>query len=227
MTQKLWAPRRIRAAFVLVVLAGAAPSARADGEMTPYRGIHPVSPHVGEFCHIDAAHVHRVSPPDMRVYVRLKTGEFYFVGDQIALGYDGPKYGYFGPHVILDPTLGGSERIFCYLTGPHYHSYPSPAEPPFIAKDNVSWYVGDPPPLSAERSWVNEVNPAARGYAPPKVDLSMAPPAYKPMRVVEPPPAPPAPAAPAKAAPVKTPPKPAAKPAAAPKPAAPAPGGTP
>ena len=195
--------------------------------MTPYRGIHPVSPHVGEFCHIDAAHVHRVSPPDMRVYVRLKTGEFYFVGDQIALGYDGPKYGYFGPHVILDPTLGGSERIFCYLTGPHYHSYPSPAEPPFIAKDNVSWYVGDPPPLSAERSWVNEVNPAARGYAPPKVDLSMAPPAYKPMRVVEPPPAPPAPAAPAKAAPVKTPPKPAAKPAAAPKPAAPAPGGTP
>ncbi len=220
----------MRAAIVVVasglILAGAARSVRADGAMIRYRGVHPVSPHVGEFCHIDAAHVHRVSPPDMRVYVKLKTGEFFFVGDQIALGYDGPKYAYFGPHLIVDPILAGSERIFCYLTGPHFHSYASPAAPPFVSKDNVSWYVGEPPPLDAERSWVNEVNPAARGYSPPKADLSMAPPAYKPMPVSAPPPAPAA-ALPAKAAPVKTPPKPVAKPAAATKAAAPTAGGAP
>jgi hypothetical protein len=225
MMQNLWAPRLIAAALSLVaaggILTGAPGSARADAEMTRYRGIHPVSPHVGGFCYIDAVHVHRVSPPDMRVYVRLKTGEFFFVGDQIALGYDGPKHGYFGPHLIADPMLAGSERIFCYLAGAHYHSYPSPAGPPFVSKDDVVWYVGDPPPPSAERSWINEVNPAVPGYAPPKVDLSMAPPGYKPMRVYEPPPPIPPPA-PAKAAPAK----PTSKPKVT-KAAASAPGGTP
>jgi hypothetical protein len=175
--------------------------------------MHPVSPHVGEFCHIDVLHVHRVSPPDMRVYVHQKTGEYLFVGDPVAQGYDGPKFGYFGPHLVHDPVAGDAQRIFCYLAGAHYHAYQPPASPTYTLKDGVYWYLGEAPPHDRERSWINEVNPARAGYAAPKVDLSMAPPGYRPFQVVEPPPPPPvAPVLPTKGAQKKA---PASAPAAA------------
>ena len=111
--------------------------------MTKYRGMHPVSPHVGEFCYVDVLHVHRVSPPDMRVYVHMKTGEYLFVGDQVAAGYDGSKFAYFGPHLVHDPALAETQRIFCYLAGAHYHAYPSPSSPDVVLKDGVSWHLGE------------------------------------------------------------------------------------
>jgi hypothetical protein len=170
--------------------------------MPRYHGIHPVSPHQGAFCYIDVPHVHRISPPDQRVYLMLKDGENLFVGDPVALGYDGPKIGYFGPHPLAVADAPGEPPVFCYLTGPHYHATAQPASPSLVEKAGVTWYLGPlPPPSDPGRVWINEVRGIA-GYAPPKVDLSMAPPGYHPFNVMPPPPPPAAvPAAAGKAKP--------------------------
>jgi hypothetical protein len=174
----------------LVVGAGGAvrvsSPALASGQMVAYQGLHPLSPHQGAFCYIDVAHVHRVPPPDMRVYAVRKDKErsYVFVGDPVALGYDGPKVGYFGPHLLSVPGLPPGERMFCYISGAHYHAV-APGDPAaFVLKDGVYWYKGDAPPIDRARAWVNEVHPI-QGYAPPKVALAAAPPGYHPFTVTD------------------------------------------
>jgi len=197
--------------------------ARADGPMPRYLGMHPLSPHQGAFCYIDALHMHRLPPPDQRVYLALKDGTNVFIGDPVALGYDGPKFGYFGPHPLAIAGAAELQSTFCYISGPHYHAAPQPPSPALVEKAGVTWYLGPlPPPADPGRVWINEVHPIS-GYVPPKVDLSMAPPGYHPFTV-----------APPTAAPATPPPtgktKPAAGPGAVParsaKPAAPAPATT-
>jgi len=197
--------------------------ARADGPMARYQGMHPLSPHQGAFCYIDAFHMHRVPPPDQRVYLVLKDGTNVFIGDPVALGYDGPKFGYFGPHPLAIADAQGLPPTFCYISGPHYHAAPQPPSPSLVEKDGVTWYLGAlPPPADPGRVWINEVHPIA-SYVPPKVDVSMAPPGYHPFPYGLPAtaPVPPSPAAP-KA-------KPAAGPgrAAAPRPGQPPPAAAP
>jgi hypothetical protein len=162
----------------------AAPAANDSTPMVPYHGMHPVSPHQGAFCYIDVPHLHRVPPPDMRVYVSRKTGEFVFVGDPVALGYDGPKVGYFGQHLLVFSGLPPGERIFCYITGPHYHAVGPADAASYIFKDGVHWYKGEAPPVDHVRDWINEVH-AIKGYLPPKVDIAAAPPGYRPFQVPE------------------------------------------
>lgn len=178
-----------RAAYTALALAGALTAggaAHADGPMPRYHGMHPLSPHQGAFCYIDAPHVHRVPPPDMRVYLVLKNGENLFIGDPVALGYDGPRFGYFGPHPLTVPGLADAPPIFCYITGPHYHATPPQRSPEMVEKAGVSWYLGQlPPPADPSRVWINEVH-AIAGYTPPKVDLTMAPPGYHPFTVMPP-----------------------------------------
>jgi len=188
------------ALFLMPLLAALASGlgpgpARADGPMPRYHGIHPLSPHQGAFCYIDAPHMHRIPPPDLRVYFELKNGENLFVGDPAALGYDGPKFGYYGPHPLAVADAPDSAPLFCYLTGPHYHAAPQPPSPMLVEKAGVTWYLGPlPPPSDPGRVWINEVH-AIAGYVAPKVDLGMAPPGYHPFTVM-PPPASPAPAPP-------------------------------
>ena len=213
----------------LGLLALGLTAARADGPMPQYQGIHPLSPHQGAFCYIDVPHVHRLPPPDLRVYLMLKDRTNVFIGDPVALGYDGLKFGYFGPHPL--PITGVPElaQNFCYINGPHYHAVPPAPSPALITQAGVTWYLGPlPPPPDPGRVWINEVH-AIVGYAPPKVDLSMAPPGYHAFT----PPAPPKPATPPpspKAAPSPRP-APGRRPAAPARPAksatAPAPGGQP
>lgn len=164
--------------------------------MPRYQGTHPLSPHQGQFCYIDAPHMHRVAPPDQRVYLVLKDGTNVFIGDPVALGYDGPKFGYYGPHPLAIANAPGLPRTFCYITGPHYHAAPQPPSPDLVEKAGVTWYLGPlPPPPDPGRVWINEVHPIS-GYAPPKVDLSMAPPGYHPFTVAPPAAAPAPPAKP-------------------------------
>ena len=167
--------------LALVLLVAAASRSRADGAMVRYRGMHPLSPHQGAYCYVDALHLHRVTPPDMRVYVVLKNGENVFVGDPVALGYDGPRFGYFGPHPLTIGTDGATEAppIFCYIAGPHFHATPPSPSPAMVQKDGVYWYIGPPPPSDPARIWVNEVHGIA-SYTPPKVSVSAAPPGYHP-----------------------------------------------
>jgi hypothetical protein len=181
-----------------LALALSASAARADGPMPRYHGLHPVSPHQGAFCYIDVPHVHRVPPPDLRVYLVMKNGEYLFIGDPAALGYDGPKVGYFGPHPLAVPDAPDEPPLFCYIAGPHYHVSAQPPSPTLVEKAGVTWYLGAlPPPGDPGRVWINEVHGVA-SYTPPRVDLSMAPPGYHPFQVLPPAPAP----APAAAPPV-------------------------
>jgi hypothetical protein len=158
--------------------------------MVKYYGMHPLSPHQGEFCYIDAVHYHRFVPVDMRVYVTVNgggtegNGQLY-VGDPAWLGYDGPKVGYYGPHPLEVPLAPEAGRLFCYIAGAHYHvTAPSPSAS-MVLKDGVYWYLGPPPPADAQRSWVNEVH-AIKAYVPPKVDLAAAPPGYQPFNLGSP-----------------------------------------
>lgn len=186
------APRRARATllraaavalFVAASRLGAmSPPARADVPMVKYLGMHPLSPHQGEFCYIDAVHYHRFVPVDLRVYVTVNggakgNGQLY-VGDPAWLGYDGPKVGYFGPHPLAAPLAPEAGPLFCYIAGAHYHAAAPPPSTAMVLKDGVYWYLGPPPPADVPRSWINEVR-SIKGYVPPKVDASSAPPGYR------------------------------------------------
>jgi len=178
--------------FLAATLGIGPRAARADGPMPRYHGIHPLSPHQGAFCYIDAPHMHRIPPPDLRVYLVLKDGANLFIGDPVALGYDGPRFGYYGPHPLAVPDAPDAGPVFCYITGPHYHAAPQPPSPALVEKAGVTWYLGPlPPPADPGRVWINEAHGIA-GYAAPKVDLAMAPPGYHPFTVMPPPAAPPA-----------------------------------
>ncbi|HEY8923427.1 MAG TPA: hypothetical protein VIU64_03540 [Polyangia bacterium] len=164
----------------------AVPAARADAPMVKYVGMHPLPPHQGEFCYIDAIHYHRLGPVDMRVYATVKAGADgpgqLYVGDPAWLGYDGPKVGYFGPHPLEVPLAPEAGRLFCYISGAHHHVTAPPPSSNMVLKDGVYWYLGPLPPPDAQRAWINEVH-AIKSYVPPKVDLSAAPSGYKPFDV--------------------------------------------
>jgi hypothetical protein len=207
--------RASRAARLVVLAAGlagvivigggpAGPSvARAAVPMVRYVGMHPLPPHQGEYCYIDAVHFHHFLPDDNRVYARLKNGGELYVGDPAWLGYDGPKVGYFGPHPLAVPLAPEAEPLFCYIATAHYHAVAPAPSPNMVLKDGVYWYLGPPPPIDVQRSWVNEVH-AVKGYTAPHLDLSAAPPGYHVFNLGAPPAAPPA-SVPAAAAPsVKT-----------------------
>jgi len=193
----------LRLVAVVAVCASAGfgaaiPAARADAPMVKYIGMHPLSPHQGEFCYIDAIHYHRFVPVDLRVYVTVNggaqgNGQLY-VGDPAWLGYDGPKVGYYGPHPLEVPLAPEAGHLFCYISGPHYHVTAPPPSTAMVLKEGVYWYMGPPPPLDVQRAWINEVH-AIKAYVPPKVELSAAPPGYRAFNLG--PNAPPAAASPA------------------------------
>ena len=170
---------------MLAALLGAAiglSASAARAEITKYEGIHPLVPHMGDFCYIDLPHVHAQAPSDMRVYQRLPDGAVLFVGDPLALGYSGPKYAYVGPHPLAQPGLKVEKKLFCYLTGPHYHAYqPSPSTS-FVQKGGAYWYVGEWDPAFEQGAFyaiINKVRPIP-SYHPPKVDPTAAPPGFHP-----------------------------------------------
>jgi hypothetical protein len=70
-----------------------------------------------------------------------------FVGDPVAYGWDGPKHAYKGAHPIhVDAVVGGDPDVeYCYLEGPHYHSFAPPEGPEFKVVGDVYFYVGQPP----------------------------------------------------------------------------------
>ncbi|MES1204746.1 MAG: hypothetical protein ABUS79_02300 [Pseudomonadota bacterium] len=180
------APVARRLLLTCALLSGVAVSwdpslAAAAGPLAHYAGIHPLNPHMGAFCVIEVPHVHAEWPPDIRVYRTLPNKTQVFVGDPVALGYDGPTQTYFGPHPLVFHDLSPAETIYCYLRGPHHHT--QPPEPPasFVKKDGVNWFVGTFPPEFdrdySRNDWINEVRGIGT-YQPPKVDIAAAPPGY-------------------------------------------------
>jgi hypothetical protein len=144
-------------------------------EAKPHR-FHSRHPFKGGFCYIDAPHVHAYAPVDARMY-RVVDGEYYFVGDPVGVGYDGPKYAYYGPHAMpeFDPRFG---EVYCYLEGPHYHWSAPPPQAPFEVRAGAYWYVGSFAPVFWEaRPRYVVINDAYRPiqYTRPAVEVSAAP----------------------------------------------------
>jgi hypothetical protein len=141
------------AAASMAFLAMTAASAHA--KQIKFSGKHPIPKAVeGEFCYIDAPHVHVYEPEHPKVLYRVHDDYYHFVGDPVAFGYDGPKHSYYGHHpVAVDPSIHvdvdvGVDPVteYCYLDGPHFHHHAPPANITFELKGGAYWYIGKYPP---------------------------------------------------------------------------------
>jgi hypothetical protein len=122
------------------------------GKQVRYHGIHPIpKSEGGGLCYIEGPHVHIFAANKLEY--RDHRGANYFVGDPVAYGYDGPKHTYKGHHPIhVHANVGDDHEDveFCYLDGPHYHSFAAPSGPDFEVVGGVNFYVGTPPPVYLE-----------------------------------------------------------------------------
>ncbi|MDB4962738.1 MAG: hypothetical protein JWP01_2737 [Myxococcales bacterium] len=143
--------------LVAMVLAAAAvqpASADKRGKQVRYLGIHPVpKSEGGGLCYIEGPHVHIFAANKLEY--RDHRNHNTFVGDPVAYGYDGPRHAYRGNHPIrIDAVVGDAEEDleFCYLDGPHYHSFTPAAtiEADFKVSGDAYFYVAEPPPAYIE-----------------------------------------------------------------------------
>jgi hypothetical protein len=174
--------------FAIVALGVAGPLRGADAgkskaKQVKFVGVHPIAKqHGGGVCHIEMPHVHVYMPTDVKVQYRVVDDGYYFVGDPVAYGWDGPKYVYEGHHPVAVGELVYDHRDhddveYCYLDGPHHHYYEPAASLEFEVKGDAYWYVGDlPAPYIEARA---ELDP---------IDVVYEPIHYtRPVVVVEPP----------------------------------------
>jgi hypothetical protein len=93
---------------------------------------------------IEGPHVH-VYAADTLQY-RDHDGYHYFVGDPTPFGYKGPRYQYKGHHPIhVDLVVGGApDTEYCYLDGPHFHSF-APPEGELTLVGETYFYTAEPP----------------------------------------------------------------------------------
>ncbi len=143
----------MRKALVLLALLAGSVSAEAVrdhryGRQVRFVGIHPIpKAEGGGVCNIEAPHVHIYAANKLEY--RDHGGDAYFVGDPVAYKYEGPKYAYRGPHPIhVDAVVGGEpDTVYCYLEGPHFHSFqPAPGgDADFKLVGDAYFYVGEPP----------------------------------------------------------------------------------
>lgn len=160
-----------------LALAGVATAARA--KQVRYVGIHPiVKAEGGGLCYIEAPHVH-LYPADAVQY-REHDGDFFFVGDPVAFGYDGPRHTYKGHHPIQVDVVVADESPdleFCYLDGAHYHAFAAPSGPDFQVVGEVTFYVGTPPPVYLEaRPAMLAINARYRPIVYDRPVVTVAPP---------------------------------------------------
>src|SRR5512139_3293680 len=132
--------RTILLAFAGLVLVTSL--AVAGKKQVRYVGIHPIpKAEGGGFCNIEGPHVHIFAANKLEY--RDHRGANYFVGDPVAYGYDGPRHTYKGHHPIhVHAVVGDSDEDieYCYLDGPHYHSFAPPAGPDFEVVGGVNFY---------------------------------------------------------------------------------------
>jgi len=143
-------PMRRSVLVLLTFVLLAAPSLAAlasGGKQVRYVGIHPIPrSEGGGICYIEGPHVHLFDAD--KVQYRDHHGASYFVGDPVAYGYDGKRYAYKGHHPIhVDVVVGDGDpdEEYCYLSGPHYHSFAPPEGPEFTLAGDAYFYVGEPP----------------------------------------------------------------------------------
>jgi hypothetical protein len=167
-------------AFGLTTLAAGS----AEAKQYRYIGSHPLSSEA--FCYIEAPHVH-VVPPYKKVLFRVHDDHHYFVGDPVAFGWEGDRHVYHGHHPIdVQVVIGREGHEFCYLDGPHYHSFTPGSGARYELKGGVYWYVGKMPRrYRREREVYGSINTIEVRYTRPVVTIE-PPPAYVELYVTAP-----------------------------------------
>jgi hypothetical protein len=147
-------PLLVLLAIAVIGVAGplrGADAGKGRAKQIKYVGPHPIGKaHGGGVCHIEVPHVHVYMPSDVKVQYRVVDGGYYFIGDPVAYGWDGPKYVYEGHHPVAVGELvydhrGEDDVEYCYIDGPHYHYYQPAAELSFEMKGDAYWYTGEFP----------------------------------------------------------------------------------
>lgn len=143
---------KLRWIVTIMALAVAAPAAaKKYGKQVRFAGIHPVAKaEGGGICHIEAPHVHIYQPNKLEY--RVVADNNVFVGDPVAYGWEGEKHAYKGHHPVqvnVVAGIGEPSEHYCYLNGPHYHSW-EPTGPDFKVVGDAYFYVGTPAPLYLE-----------------------------------------------------------------------------
>jgi hypothetical protein len=189
---------RTSSLLALVAVLGTAAVAEAKKQVH-YVGVHPLALEGGAFCYIEGPHIHMVEPPQAEVLFRVEPDGYHFVGDPVPYGYDGPKHAYYGGHPIdVDVVIPYDDRDdedeYCYLEGPHYHSY-TPAGGKFTLKGGVNYYVGDLPEVYVtQKPKYTRINTVYKPLRYSRPVVVVAPPAeyhghvvevYEPVGVVE------------------------------------------
>jgi hypothetical protein len=147
----------VRLVAVVVALASLTAAHTAFATSTRqvrYIGIHPI-PKVdgGGICYIEGPHIHIYEADNLDLQYRDYHGAHYFIGDPVAYGYYGNRVAYKGHHpihvdMVVDaaaPPPGADVDVFCFLDGPHFHSFAPPDGPEFKLAGDAYFYVGEPP----------------------------------------------------------------------------------
>jgi hypothetical protein len=167
---------------LLLALAIVALPAVAQAKQFRFTGTHPVDhDHGGGYCYIEAPHVHVYAPDHAEVLYRSEGDWHRFVGDPVAFGYQGPRFVFHGAHPV-------HAHHHCYLKGDHFHDYQPEAEPGFVVKGGVYFYVGQfPKPFYDDRPRLAKINVVYQPirYARPTVVVE-PPPEYVDVMYVEP-----------------------------------------
>lgn len=84
----------IAVALTISVFTGATVAARADRvRQVHYVGVHPIpKDQGGGLCYIEGPHIHVYAAPNAKVQFRDHRGAYFFSGDPVAYGWDGPRY---------------------------------------------------------------------------------------------------------------------------------------
>jgi hypothetical protein len=139
--------------LVGLALALSSPAAAKNyGRQVRFAGVHPVPKgDGGGMCHIEAPHVHIYKPNKLEY--RVVADNNVFIGDPVAYGWDGEKHAYKGHHPVqvnVVAGIGQPTTHYCYITGPHYHSFEPAEGPEFQVVGDAYFYVGEPAPLYLE-----------------------------------------------------------------------------
>jgi hypothetical protein len=167
----------------------------AEAKTFRFVGAHPLGGDPGGgYCYIGFPHVHAFAPVKAELLYRVHDDAYFFVGDPVPFGYDGPRHAFMGVHPVhLEVRVGEADITeYCYLEGPHYHAFVPASDAKFVAKGGVYWYVGElPSEVREKRPKLSRINAVYRPlvYARPVVVVA-PPPGFHAEVAVSLPPAP-------------------------------------
>ena len=148
-----------------------------------YAGIHPRTGRPeGGVCYIQFVHAHRFEPANAHVLYRIHGGAYFFIGDPVPFGYDGARHSYYGHHpvlvnAVLEDEASDDHVEYCYLDGPHFHSYAPPRGHRFVEQDGVHYYADEyPPTYEQNRSELSRVNAIYRAFTYERPVIAGSPP---------------------------------------------------